>query len=486
MSVEALGDRALRFALVPGIDRRALLEDLRSLPGGRDVVLTEATGAVVLDDSADGTDIETALASRLASSRAGSYGTRVEHRIEVVYDGDDLASLAESLHVGVDDVVAMHSGQIYDVAMLGFLPGFAYLRGLDARLVVPRRSSPRPRVPEGSVAIAAGYTGIYPFASPGGWWLLGRALDHSAFDENGATFGLGDRVRFVPVAPRASRPRTPPASPPPPRGAYLEVGRALGPAILMDGGRPGHMHEGVPAGGALVAGALARANASLGNDEGACGVEIFGSLEVVARGGSVAVADDDRGARILSEGESVVFGTEGRARARYLAVSGGFDVPLFLGGRGTLPVARMGGLEGRPLKRGDRLAPRLPEASRVDVLSPAPALATAIRVRIGPDDVPAPVVDAFLSTTFTIAPASDRTGVRLVGPALPVAEFPKDRASGPMVHGVIELTPSGPIVLGPDHPTTGGYPIIAVVCRDSLDAFFGQPIGTAVTFLGNG
>lgn len=481
MTIETFGDGALRFALGQGIDRRTLLADLRSLPGVRDVVLTEALGAVVFDASADRAALEAALASRLASSRTASHGTPVEHRIEVVYDGEDLASLAESLHVGVDDVVAMHSGRAYDVAMLGFLPGFAYLRGLDSRLVVPRRSSPRPRVPEGSVAIAAGYTGIYPFASPGGWWLLGRALDHAAFDEKGATLALGDRVRFVPVAPRASQPRMPPPSPTPPTGAYLEVGRALGPAILMDGGRPGHMHEGVPAGGALVAGALARANASLGNDEGACGVEIFGSLEVIARGGSVAIADDERGARILADGESLVLGTEGRARARYLGVSGGLDVPLFLGGRGTLPVAKMGGFEGRPLKRGDRLGPRL-GPRLASALSPAAPLATTIRVRIGPDDVPAAVVDAFLATTFTIAPASDRTGVRLVGPALPAAEFPKDRPSGPMVHGVIELTPSGPIVLGPDHPTTGGYPIIAVVCRDSLDAFFGQLIGAALTF----
>ncbi|AKV04224.1 Allophanate hydrolase 2 subunit 1 [Labilithrix luteola] len=486
MTIELLGDRALRFALPAGADRRALLDDLRSLPGVRDVVLTEARGAVVLSAPQERAAIETAIAARLVSTRAGSHRASAEHRIEVIYDGEDLAALAETLHVGVDDVVAMHAGRDYDVAMLGFLPGFAYLRGLDPRLVVPRRSSPRPRVPEGSLAIAAGYTGIYPFASPGGWLLLGRALDHAAFDERGATLALGDRVRFVPVPARASRPRTPPAAPAPPTGAYLEVGRALGPAILVDGGRPGHMHEGVPAGGALVAGALARANASLGNDDGACGVEIFGSLEVVARGGGVAIADDERGARLLAEGEAAVLGTEGRARARYLAVAGGFDVPLFLGGRGTLPVAKVGGFEGRPLKRGDRLAPRLEAPARIEALSPARPLERAIRVRIGPDDVPAPVVDALLATTFTIAPASDRTGVRLVGPTLPSAEFPSDRPSGPMVHGVIELTPSGPIVLGPDHPTTGGYPIIAVVCHDSLDAFFGQPVGSPVTFVRHG
>jgi len=78
------------------------------------------------------------------------------------------------------------------------LPGFAYLRALDPRLVLPRRATPRPRVPALSVAIAGPYTGLYPFASPGGWHLLGTAVGFAPFDAHtGAAMSLGDRVRFV-------------------------------------------------------------------------------------------------------------------------------------------------------------------------------------------------------------------------------------------------------------------------------------------------
>jgi UPF0271 protein len=81
--------------------------------------------------------------------------------------------------------------------MLGFLPGFAYLNGLDPRLIAPRRRVPRPRVEAGSVAIAARYTAVYPFASPGGWNVIGHAEACELFrSDTGATLRLGDRVRF--------------------------------------------------------------------------------------------------------------------------------------------------------------------------------------------------------------------------------------------------------------------------------------------------
>ena len=86
------------------------------------------------------------------------------------------------------------------VELIGFLPGFAYLGPLDPRLTIGRRETPRPRVPAGSVAIAGGYTGVYPAASPGGWHLLGRALDVSLFDplrDPPALLRPGDHVRFV-------------------------------------------------------------------------------------------------------------------------------------------------------------------------------------------------------------------------------------------------------------------------------------------------
>ncbi len=118
--------------------------------------------------------------------------------LPVRYDGPDLASLAEAAGLGVDEVVERHTAVEYTVACLGFTAGFAYLEGLDPALQVPRRASPRARVPAGSVAVAGAQTGVYPRAAPGGWHLLGTT-DAVLFDEAAdppASLAPGDRVRF--------------------------------------------------------------------------------------------------------------------------------------------------------------------------------------------------------------------------------------------------------------------------------------------------
>jgi UPF0271 protein len=125
-----------------------------------------------------------------------------EHVVRVRYGAPDLEEVSQARRMSPEEVIALHAGGAYVVAAIGFLPGFAYLRGLDPRLVVPRRSTPRPRVEALSVGIAGPYTGIYPFASPGGWNLLGVAVEFSPFDaRSGATFALGDRVRFSAESP---------------------------------------------------------------------------------------------------------------------------------------------------------------------------------------------------------------------------------------------------------------------------------------------
>jgi allophanate hydrolase subunit 2 len=101
----------------------------------------------------------------------------------------------------------------------------------------------------------------------------------------------------------------------------------------------------------------------------------------------------------------------------------------------------------------------------------------------GPDHDPA-VLAALLASTFTVAAVSDRTGTRLLGPPLPASvHSAHDRRSAPMARGAIELTPAGLIVLGPDHPTTGGYPVVAVLREPAQDAFFALPPGSAVRFV---
>ena len=495
--ISPFGDRALRFPLEPSIDRRALLFTLRVLDGVVDVVLAEDTGAVVLATPAHRPAVTTALASALASASALPSASAsasasalapapAHHTIRVVYDGEDLPHVSSATGLSIEAVIALHAGGDYEVAMLGFLPGFAYLRGLDTRLVLPRRSTPRTRVPAGSLAMAAEYTGIYPFASPGGWNLLGRVVGYRAFGERGATLALGDHVRFVADPGSSPDDRASGAPAPGSRatapGPGLEVRRVTGPALVVDGGRVGHMHEGVPHGGAMVPEQLARANASARNSAGAAAIELYGVLEVVARGGSVEVGDDTGSRRVLAEGEALVVATEGRTRVRYLAVRGGVDAPVVLDGRGTLLVAGIGGYEGRALRRGDVVAGADASAS-ADASADASASADADIAMVDGPDADQEVLAAMARASFTISAQSDRIGTRLDGPALPAHSMQSTREharSRPMVPGAIELTPAGLVVLGPDHPTTGGYPVVAVIPSRALGRLLARPIGARV------
>jgi KipI family sensor histidine kinase inhibitor len=122
------------------------------------------------------------------------------HTIEVRYDGEDLAEVAERTGLTPTQVMTIHSEREYRGYVVGFVPGFAYLGTLDDRLVLPRRASPRKRVPRGAVAIADAQTGIYPSSTPGGWHLIGTA-DVTLFDPNGkhpSLLRVGDRVKFQP------------------------------------------------------------------------------------------------------------------------------------------------------------------------------------------------------------------------------------------------------------------------------------------------
>ena len=121
--------------------------------------------------------------------------------LTVRYDGPDLAATAAELGVTGDELAERHAAGSYVVAFCGFAPGFAYLRGLDPALHVPRLAEPRTRVPAGSVAIAGEFTGVYPRPSPGGWRLLGTT-DARLWDLDRTPPALlppGTRVRFAPA-----------------------------------------------------------------------------------------------------------------------------------------------------------------------------------------------------------------------------------------------------------------------------------------------
>jgi KipI family sensor histidine kinase inhibitor len=117
--------------------------------------------------------------------------------------GPDLEEVASLHKMSAEEVIALHSAAIYLVYFLGFAPGYAYLGGLPPALATPRLATPRHKVPAGSVAIGGSQTGVYPFATPGGWRLIGRTPLQlfRPEKESMCLVSLGDHVRFVPITP---------------------------------------------------------------------------------------------------------------------------------------------------------------------------------------------------------------------------------------------------------------------------------------------
>jgi 5-oxoprolinase (ATP-hydrolysing) subunit B len=179
------------------VDWRALGRVLETpVPTRADATGADPTGAdptEVDPTEVDPTEVDTAEADPIERAEPIVVPTRYGGA-----DGPDLAEVAERCGCSPDEVVARHVDRLYRVFMVGFMPGFAYLGPLDARLRLPRRASPRLRVPAGSVAIAGEQTAVYPLETPGGWWIIGRSALR-VFDadrEPPTLFDVGRPVRF--------------------------------------------------------------------------------------------------------------------------------------------------------------------------------------------------------------------------------------------------------------------------------------------------
>jgi 5-oxoprolinase (ATP-hydrolysing) subunit B len=224
--VSAFGDEAVLVSLGDGIDRAinrrvrrfaAALSEERAhgLPIGAPVV-AYASLLVPFDPGALSPDevrvAVSGVVARVDKEPADVAPEPIGRPVEIptrygAADGEDLDDVATQLGLSPAAVVELHASTEYEVYMLGFAPGFAYLGILPEGLAVPRRPAPRSRVPAGSVAIAERQTAVYPAVTPGGWNLIGRT-DLTLWDVERhppALLAPGDRVRFVPIGPGASR-----------------------------------------------------------------------------------------------------------------------------------------------------------------------------------------------------------------------------------------------------------------------------------------
>ncbi|MEO5953943.1 MAG: 5-oxoprolinase subunit PxpB, partial [Chloroflexia bacterium] len=219
------------------------------LLGVRDLVPAYASLLIVFEPQivTEGTVVawlEESLSEMRGTAETGSTGALGRHHvIPVQYGGElgpDLEELAAIEGVRAKDIIKAHTQRPFQVAFLGFLPGFAYMGKLPRRKPVPRLATPRTHVPTGSVGLAGFQTGIYPFSSPGGWQIIGRT-GTSTWNGNYKTpalFSPGDTVRFVESLYEPAPPEFPsfPAIPARPACRVVQAG---GLSMIQDAGRVG-------------------------------------------------------------------------------------------------------------------------------------------------------------------------------------------------------------------------------------------------------
>lgn len=198
------GDLAILVELEDADERRRLDATLRAthLAGVTEHVPADRTVLVLVERSSELARVAADLRRLTLHEPATESGVEPV-TIPVVYDGPDLADVATHLGLATEEVVTRHTGQLWTVEFAGFAPGFGYLTGSDRNLDVPRRETPRTRVPPGSVGLAGTYSGVYPRPSPGGWQLVGHT-DLAMWDatrDPPALLSPGREVRFVEARP---------------------------------------------------------------------------------------------------------------------------------------------------------------------------------------------------------------------------------------------------------------------------------------------
>ena len=504
----------------------ALLASLQRHPPHGVEELVPAARTILVEYRASATRAETLvqdIAARSLTQGAERSDTLIE--IPVHYNGEDLAEVAQILGITPEEVVRRHTGSEFTVAFTGFAPGFAYLSGGDPVLNVPRRSTPRTRLPAGSVGLAGTFSGVYPQASPGGWQIIGTT-PVAMWDITRAQPALlqpGYRVRFVDIATKniaasADAESAVGQKDPKPSGRtqhHLAAGhtalqvRATGLlTVFQDLGRHGQARQGVSASGAMDQAALKAANRLVGNASNAAALEtVGGGLQlrsvgdnVVAVTGADAVltlttADGQRWSVpryepvALADGDMLAVGQPTAGARCYVAVRGGFAEAPVMGSCATDTLAHVGPA---PVAVGDWLAVRpAPATSVVAAPELPPADLPTLEQEVVLDVVMGPRTDwftpeaiaRFAAQRWQVTPQSNRVGLRLAG------ELPLDRAitgelpSEGTALGALQVPPSGqPVLFLADHPLTGGYPVIGCVAPYHLDRAGQIPVGAWLRF----
>ncbi|QIV87696.1 carboxyltransferase domain-containing protein [Glutamicibacter mishrai] len=497
----------------------ALNAALESAPlsGQRDLLAAAQTVLLKFDSPQSAERAFAALPELEVASAVQDAGKLVE--VPVHYDGEDLSAVAELTGLSTEAVINAHTSQKWRAVFGGFAPGFAYLLGENHVLNVPRRDSPRTKVPAGAVALAGEYSAVYPRQSPGGWQLIGHT-DLQMWDlqrENPALIRPQDTVQFVPATQKLSVSQVPAAREEAPAQAHdggLTIIDAGLQSLLQDAGRIGYGNLGVGVAGAADPTAFSQANRLVGNPAGQAVIENLGSRitletsgdQVLAHTGAqaqlwITPAEDDQlrtprqvasnAPFALLHGERLSVEPDGLGLRSYLAVRGTIALTPVLG---SLSTDTLSGVGPDPLVSGSVIPVRQPMVGRI-VGNPQPSTLPIpddqgvyqLRVIAGPrtEWFGPSGVQQLTEQLWDVTSESNRVGIRLSTDQQPLQRvLSGELASEGVARGSLQVPPSGlPVLFLADHPVTGGYPVIATVIAEDLSAAAQLPPGSKIRFV---
>ena len=447
----------------------------------------------------------------------------------------DLEKVCAHAKMTKEEVIRLHSASDYLIYMMGFLPGFPYLGGMDERLNTPRLESPRTKIPAGSLAIGGAQTGLYPVESPGGWNIIGRTpLELFDLSRNPQfLYRAGDKIRFVPVSRQefdhfdedrwmkeefGALVTATAASTAPCKKESLVCGggiKILEAGLLttvQDSGTRGFQKYGISQSGAMDQISFRLANRLCGNDQNAACLEttlsgptltFVNEFDFVLTGAVFEAATLD-GQNIemnkkyhAAAGSMLSCGIASKGLRSYIAFSGGILVPELFGSRSTNLKSKSGGYYGRKLESGDQLAlgykkegrapgqnavePGEAELEPVVTVFPGEILTLKCQKSSQTDFFDEECLKRFTSLVYTVAPQSDRMGIRFTGESLNCGKT--DIISDAIPLGAVQITSAGlPVVMASDRQTTGGYAKIACVKKESMCCLAQALPGTKIRF----
>ncbi|PHM48820.1 5-oxoprolinase/urea amidolyase family protein [Xenorhabdus miraniensis] len=453
------------------------------------------------------------ISSRDLRARGHTTGKQIE--IPVHYNGDDLATVADILGVTVSEVIRQHTENEYTVAFTGFAPGFAYMVSETLQWNIPRRNTPRTRIPAGAVALAGEFSSVYPQASPGGWQIIGITTERM-WDLSRSFPALlqpGYRVNFRDVGHTPATVSLPEVAikntfSTPETDRHLEILSVGLQTLFQDLGRVGQSGLGISESGAMDKSALRCANRVVGNSSDQVCLEIVqggfkaivhGQMLIAITGASCPIEVKTPSGEIfnvntyqpidLNDGDEISLGIPTAGMRSYLAVRGSFAVSAVLSSHSFDTLSNIGPA---PLKVSDKLA--IGETSRCAAVSfsetptfnmPDKNEVVVLDIILGPrtDWFTQEAVELLSKQDWQVTPQSNRIGLRLSGECLLSRIQQQELPSEGTCAGAIQIPASGqPVLFLADHPLTGGYPVIASVADYHLDLAGQIPVNAKIRF----